>query len=211
MVVEAAAQNGSIARIGAEDMAGNGRETGWLRGEKRDPWELRGSLQMLHALGFAPWAIEYYRQEARREQKLPHEIVRAVAYETVRKTIGSKPNRASPHRGAVPKKDLRSNGPTKPGDRRAGSLAGLMRRQGFEKSLNLLSQCGFEGWAVEACGLAARAAGMLPHDLVRCVAESSAWHKLNSDPEAWRRTNGDHPIPREAVEIPTILLRRRTS
>jgi hypothetical protein len=152
--------------------------------------QLSRSLGILRALGFASWAIEYYRQQARQAGRLPHEIVRAIAAQAARTTIGPALRRPrSPARPAA----ARARGPAQ-GERRASSLAGLMRRQTFQASIDLLRGCRFDAWTLRCYRDAAPAIRMLPHDLVRSVAETVAWNRLNRDAERDRKTNG-HTAP----------------
>jgi len=136
-------------------------------------------------MGFAPWTIEYYRQRARRERTLPSDLVRTEAYQAVKRTIRIERIYLGDGRTA--------RGRTAPHvKRRVGSLAGFMRRKGFEDSLELLRVCGFEAWAVEYYRNAARAGHTLPHSMVRHIVESAAWRDLHHSFGIWRRLNGDY-------------------
>lgn len=150
---------------------------------KLDRQKLGRSIQTLRSMGFAPWAIEYYRQAARKVRKLPHEIVRETACEGVRTTIEPNATRASRNGTALPRKDLGPHRAAELIERRSGSLPALMRRQEFERSLELLKECGFGSGAVDYYRRMARKAGMLPHVVVLMAAQFAAWQALNRDVE----------------------------
>ncbi len=154
-----------------------------LRRERLYRQKLDRSIQTLRSMGFAPWAIEYYRQAARKDRKLPHEIVRETACEAVRTTIGPNAARASRNGTGLPWKKLGPNRAAQSVERRSGTLPALMRRQEFERSLGLLKECGFGVGAVDYYRRVAREAGMLPHVVVLMAAQFAAWQALNRDVE----------------------------
>jgi hypothetical protein len=142
-------------------------------------------------MGLAPWAIEYYRQRARRQRTFPSEIVRMEAYKAVKRTIRIERIYLRSDRAATNNGGTVRDRTTQLVKRRTGSLAGFMRRKGFEDSLELLRACGFEDWAIEYYREAARVGRTLPHNMVRHIVESSAWNKLHHRSGVWRPLNGD--------------------